>query len=251
MITSISIALKKIFRKVYYFFREGSVVEITDPDILKGLKWIESAGNGRAYFKGYYEPDLQMCLSKLLHRNSVFIDIGGHAGYISLFASQFAKQVHTFEPEESNFNYIKKIIAINNLQNVNAYNVALGSQAGKLKFEKSKGATSMGKISDNGTLDVQVVSLDDFILENQVNQVDLVKIDVEGFGAEVLKGMSGAIEKFNPIIFFEFHNETEINELKKLEDRGYQFRSSKFAPLDWAHLANEFVVAMPLNSTIN
>ena len=240
---SFAILFKKLFRNVYYFFREGKTSIIQKPQVLFGYKWIESKSNGRAYSKGYYELDLQRCLRFFLNEKSVFFDIGGHAGYISLLASRYCKAVYTFEPEPSNFSFIQQIIQLNNIANVQAIPNAVGSQPGILKLEKGP-SSSMGKISDKGTIEVGVTSVDDFVKKNSIEKIDLIKIDVEGFGAEVLTGMSDALEKWKPVIFYELHNNEELVAFKKLKELGYFFFTSSLEGADLNQRINEFLVAV-------
>jgi FkbM family methyltransferase len=237
------ILLKKLFRNVYYFFREGKISIVHKPQVLFGYKWIESKSNGRAYSKGYYEQDLQRCLHFFLNGKSVFFDIGGHAGYISLLASRYCKSVYTFEPEPSNYSFIQQIIRLNNITNVDAIASAVGRQPGILKLEKGL-SSSMGKISEKGTIEVSVTSVDDFVKKKGIEKIDLIKIDVEGFGAEVLTGMADAIKKWNPVIFYELHNNEEFDAFKKLKKQGYFFFTSSLEGADLNQRINEFLVAV-------
>jgi len=52
--------------------------------------------------------------------------------------------------------------------------------------------------------------------------IDVVKIDVEGAGAEIIKGASKTIIKCKPVIFFEVHNKAERLAVRKLESIGYR-----------------------------
>ena len=52
MTKKFTVKFKLLFRKLYYLFREDAIVQITNPEILKGYKWIESIEFGRSYSKG-------------------------------------------------------------------------------------------------------------------------------------------------------------------------------------------------------
>lgn len=247
MTKKFTIKFKLLFRKLYYIFREDAIVQITNPEILRGYKWIESIEYGRSYYKGYYELDLLRCLAYFLKKDSVFFDVGGHAGYIALYGSRLANQVFTFEPKESNYHFSKRIIALNSIQNILSFQMAVGSRSGKLFFENGL-TSSTGKMSAKGTIPVEVISIDEFIHTNRIDKVDLVKIDVEGFGAEVLKGMVIAIEKFKPIIFYEIHNNDEFIEIKNLMSSGYCLYTTDLRPARLDSLAEQFVIALPSNA---
>jgi hypothetical protein len=52
--------------------------------------------------------------------------------------------------------------------------------------------------------------------------IDVIKIDVEGTGAEIIKGVTKTITKCKPVIFFEVHNKAERLAVRKLESIGYR-----------------------------
>jgi len=235
---------KRTFREVYYWIREGSVAIIDNPKILNGYKWIESRSCGRSYLAGYYELDLLRCLSHFLKADSTFFDVGGHAGYISLYGSRLAKRVFTFEPQISNFEFLKKIMLLNEVANVFPSQVAVGSKSGKVFFENGL-TSSTGKISSHGNIPTELISIDEFIETNNIDRLDLIKIDVEGFGGEVLKGMKTTIGSLRPIIFFELHNAEELDELKKLTSMNYNFFSTNMTQVILESLQNQFVLAVP------
>lgn len=104
--------------------------------------------------------------------------------------------------------------------------------------------SSMGSISELGTTEVDVISLDEFIRDGNFKRVDVVKIDVEGFGAKVLEGMKYVIKNYKPFILFEIHNQEEILAIKSLQ--GYTFITTNDLPVEWDRLPNQFVIALPI-----
>ena len=221
------------------------MVVIANPEILKGYKWIESRNYGRAYSKGYYEPDVLRCLAHFLEKESIFFDIGGHAGYLSLYGSRLADKVYTFEPDKINFSFFKKIIHLNSVKNIFPFNVGIGSKEGKLFFQ-SGSTSSTGRVSDQGTIPIDVISIDEFIEANDISRLDVIKIDVEGFGAEVLKGMKMTLRKFRPVIFCEVHNIDEFDEVRKLVEFGYVFYTTDLIQIMLTDTTeNQFLIASP------
>lgn len=65
----------------------------------------------------------------------------------------------------------------------------------------------------------RAVSLDEYFTPGKT--IDLVKIDVEGAGQQVLVGMERILHEARPLIVFEVHNSSEWEGLKHLEDAGY------------------------------
>jgi FkbM family methyltransferase len=236
--------LKKRFRNLYYFFKEGSITVIDEPSVLKGYRWIESRKFGIAYSRGFYEVDLLKCLFKLLKEDSIFFDIGANAGYISLYASRLASKVYAFEPDESNLKFINQIVKLNSIKNLQVFHGAVGSEPGRLLFERGK-TSATGKISEQGTIPVEVISVDEFVKSNAIEKVDLVKIDVEGFGSEVLKGMVSTLQNKRPKIIFEGHNDIELNSFWQIDKWGYAFYDADLKRTTSKFSSSNFLIAVP------
>lgn len=210
---------KKSFRKVYYFFRHGKVVFLHKPDTLSGSKWIIDESYGRSYFKGYYEPQLTDYLLNNLKENSVFFDIGAHAGYFSLLAARkcINGYVYSFEPYPKNISFIKRIQNLNSISNWELIPAAISDITGSASF--SEGMTSStGKltgISEKSNL-VPTKSIDSFIKEHIIYP-DLIKIDVEGHADKVLRGFK-KLNEYNKdlVLIIEIHDNS--NELKYIKE---------------------------------
>ncbi|MEO8403095.1 MAG: FkbM family methyltransferase [Chitinophagaceae bacterium] len=172
----------------------------------KAKTWLIDQRYGRAYYKGYYEPALTKYIDQYLSTDSIFIDAGSHAGYFSLIAASKCKNGHvfSFEPESGNYGFIKKICSLNDFNNWTVENYALGEVDSFLNFQASP-SSSMGMISEQGTAKVQAVSLDSYFSSITLAKIDLIKIDVEGYGGPVLKGARETIQRFKPHILFEVH----------------------------------------------
>ncbi|MDX1935688.1 MAG: FkbM family methyltransferase [Flavihumibacter sp.] len=193
-------------RKLYYQLFNNRQVVIKEPALLNGYIWIIDEKYGRAYFKGYYEPELTKYIAENLPEDGCFLDIGAHAGYFSLLASVVAKKgsVLSFEPDNQNFSFIKKIKALNNISYWNIINAAVGKESGELRF-KTGASSSTGFVDADGDVVVKQVAIDTLVKEYNINRIDLIKIDVEGFGANVIRGGLEALLKFKPQILFECH----------------------------------------------
>lgn len=243
------ISLKKLFRGVYYFFNEGKIVVLNEPEPLRGLKWKIYERFGIAYAKGYYEPKLAHFLMTQLKPNSVFFDIGGHAGYFSLLGSRLAQQVYTFEPDPDNFKCIQSLVEMNDVKNISVFNLAVGESSREVKFNIGN-ISSLGRVTDAGNLRVSQVDLDSFVQSNNVQSVDFIKIDVEGYGGAVLEGMQDIIRRFKPVIIMEVHNGPEGDALEKLQrESGYSFFDHTNTPKALSEIQHEAVVARCISAT--
>ena len=201
--------IKKVLRPLYYILNNGKVVTIKGYRHLSKCIWLVDKKYGMAYFKGYYEPRLCQFLLKNLNKESVFVDVGSHAGYFGLFVASLVEcgRVYSFEPEPYNFKFSKKIKEINDCQNWVLINKAVADKVGVVNFNTNVSSSSTGKIDECGALEVDVTSLDVELCG--LNRLDIIKIDVEGFGGQVIIGAENTIRKFKPRLMIEIHSGTQ------------------------------------------
>ncbi|RME13711.1 MAG: FkbM family methyltransferase [Bacteroidetes bacterium] len=144
------------------------------------------------YYLGFYEAGTIKVIEGLLQEGGVFIDIGGSVGLMSLYGAKILQnkgKVWTFEPMPNMYEAILKSIEINRLNNITAFNVALGDADGLLPIYTKRACPSLIP-GDNETpaFSVPVKVLDSLVQESGLKNIRLVKIDVEGFEMNVLKG---------------------------------------------------------------
>jgi FkbM family methyltransferase len=160
-------------------------------------------------FREDYEPELTF-LEKILSPGKTFIDVGASFGIYSLVASQLvgrSGRVMSFEPTSASFRILEQNIALNSFVNVSASHLALSDTTGTtwLYHGDEPGSNSLGKSSAHGQKG-EVVStecLDNVLHQSSVNQVDVLKMDVEGAEELVLRGAKKALTRFKPIIIYE------------------------------------------------
>jgi FkbM family methyltransferase len=148
-------------------------------------------------------------------KGQLVLDVGANYGDSSIWwAKKFGAKVIAFEPLNDVFIELEKNIELNSVDVV-AYNVAVGN-GGEIAG-KSKG----GMFSAGSDLKVKTERLDNYSFD----RVDLLKIDVEGFEFEVLKGAENTINKFKPRIIIETHsNALRMVCDKYLLNHGYSLR---------------------------
>ena len=138
-------------------------------------------------------------LLQLINSETVVVDIGANIGGMTLPFASKAKYVYAFEPNPKLYNMLCGNIAINNINNVIAYNIGIADFAGKMSFqelpEHNNGAHSLLPEQHNGHNAI--------IVSDQVPSCHLLKIDVEGMELQVLKGCTNMIQTCKPAIFIE------------------------------------------------
>lgn len=159
------------------------------------------------------------------------IDVGAHEGEFALnFNKEFkVKKIISFEPNSAAFKILNRNIF--KYKNMCAVNFGVGSKEEKkllnINIESSSSTinelrteskyykkkfflTNLFKgqiIKDR--LEISIIKLDDYIDQNNIQSIDLLKIDTEGFEFDVLKGSSDNLKKIK-VIYFEHHFDNMI-----------------------------------------
>ena len=187
----------------------------------------------KIFFFGEYEQDTNQVLAKYLKEDFVVIEAGANIGSESLLISRLAPQgkVYCFEPNPYTFDRLKINIAINELNNVYAYDYALGEADGAIHFNiYPKGFCNAGMSSKymetplTKKITVTQKTLDNFVKEQQIERVDFIKMDIQGAEMDMIKGSLETIARFKPIIFTEacepYNDTNKLYEL--LKSYGYK-----------------------------
>lgn len=132
-------------------------------------------------------------ISRYTKPNDHVADIGANMGFYSIWMSKFVSasgKIHSFEPDENNYSRLKKNIVVNNLQNIILpNNMAVSDLVGKLNFTTGlDGENHIAQQSLQETTQVDSLRLDTYAKQHQISHFTYVKIDVEGFECNVLKG---------------------------------------------------------------
>ena len=129
------------------------------------------------------------------HRNAV--DIGCRDGEYTRYLHKHFQHVYCFD-------YRKRKLFNKNvdLNKITHFQCALGEES-KQVLASGAGSLYNQSVPKENWINVQLYALDQFDLDN----IDYIKIDVDGFELPVLKGSINTIEKFSPILVLEQENE--------------------------------------------
>ncbi|NNT71051.1 FkbM family methyltransferase [Flavobacterium sp. IMCC34852] len=162
------------------------------------------------------------------------IDVGANSGQFSKVASyHFPKaKMDVFEPLPNLFPRIKKMF--DNNPNINTHNIALGNELGTIKFNQNEFGhiSSILEISDenihypkgNGLdqIDVQIKTLDSFSFSQKANKgIALLKLDVQGYELEVLKGGENTLQHIDYILLEANLEQLYVNQPSFTEVNSY------------------------------
>lgn len=135
-------------------------------------------------FADGWEPDTERIFRSLLGPGSVVLDIGAWIGPTIIFAlSTGASKIIALEPNPNSYRRLKKIIELNPsiTERVTLVNRALHTTPGKLKMGLATGETDTSMFGIAGSeYEVDTISLGALLQEHQLENIDLVKIDIEG-----------------------------------------------------------------------
>jgi FkbM family methyltransferase len=144
----------------------------------------------------------------VLPADGVFLDVGANIGLHTLAVARHlgggGGAVVAFEPHPTNHRLLVHNIQQNRLRHVVAENLGLAEAPAILTGTASTegGNWSLASRGDY-RFEVRLVRLDDYLQDQPVPRLDLMKIDVEGAEVRVLRGARQTIERFHPMIVFE------------------------------------------------
>jgi len=162
------------------------------------------------YFRYKYRKDknhLEL-IRKFVKPGATVIDIGANIGFYSTFLSEIAGSnghVYCFEPDKTNFRHLEKIL--DGKSNVTLVQKAVAAETGTLKLYPSSllnvDHRTYASENSKGSYEVEKISIDDYV--DGKFKVDFIKMDIQGFETEALKGMNITLTE-NPdiLLFMEF-----------------------------------------------
>jgi FkbM family methyltransferase len=175
-------------------------------------------------------------------------DCGAHFG---IYALRFALavgpqgQVAAFEPDPVSFRKLQRHIRLNGLKNVVCLEAAASDGSGEqvMVVNQRLGSTTShlpyhGEVisADSTTVSVKRISADELVREGVIRCPDVIKLDVEGHGGEVMQGAIETLAQSKPAILFAVHSPQELAGIKRVADRlGYEVWNYGVDPPHKAH----------------
>ena len=168
-----------------------------------------------------WEPLSTKIWTELVKRKKIIFDIGANTGIYSLLSCAFNNKakVYAFEP---NHNFVRAILNAKNKKkyNIKINNFALSNKNGFVHFDgyQIKRQQNLNK--------VKTIRLEDFIKNNKIKSVDLIKLDVELHEVQVVEGMGKYLKKYRPDFLIEVLDNNIAKKLNFLfKNLGYNYLS--------------------------
>lgn len=199
-----------------YLYSERTLRRAVRNDIIYDLD-ISDYVEHLIYF-GFKDVSLEK-LFEYAKNAKVIIDIGVNIGLTSLNFAKISPDavIIGFEPDIKNFRKAEKNLSINEITNVKILNKGLGEASDTVRLSRVNAANAgMNRIlpkssEDQGQVyestEIQIIKFDDFAAEENLSKIDLIKIDVEGYELNVLKGAANSIRKYKPVLFIELDDD--------------------------------------------
>jgi FkbM family methyltransferase len=203
-----------------------------------GTPYVMAPGIGFSYMLGV-GADPMLFLREHVAKGMKVYDVGANCGQMALFfmkAVGLSGRVVCIEPAAANVRYLRASTGLQRSSQVRVIEAAAGRSIGKAAFLFDEVMPTTGGLQGvrahgnaNGDLvEVDCITLDGLIDAGEAPP-DLIKIDVEGGGLEVLSGAELLLRKSRPMLFFEIHaanvEAPEYQALQMLRDRfGYELR---------------------------
>lgn len=170
---------------------------------------------GRLLTLGALEPTERDYVRQQLQPGDTFVDIGANRGLFTVVGARRVGpqgHVYAFEPSAREANYLRRNLSLNQLGNVTVVPAAVGARAGRadLIVAADGGLNSLARNQHpdqvaESVQPVEVTTLDEFVAAQGIDRIHLMKIDVEGGEAEVLRGAAGVLTGAHPpVILCEF-----------------------------------------------
>ena len=200
------------------------------------------------YYNGYFLPvehfessvffyehglDTLRDLSKI--REKDIIDVGGFIGDSALVFQRYTdKSIHCFEASPTNYQKLLKTIELNQATRIIPVNNGLGAREEKLMINLcSSGSSLIFSHYSFGSEEAHIITLDSYVQQHGV-EVGFIKVDIEGFEMEFIKGAKHTICTQKPtMLIIIYHQASDFFDIKPLIESwnlGYEFHLHK--PID-------------------
>ncbi len=168
---------------------------------------------------GTFEKEYVDLFYSTINSGDIVLDIGANVGYFTLIAAKKVGsegKVYAFEPVERNYKRLERNLEINDTRNVKTFNFGLSDREEVLPMvipegnfgestigEKNFTALVKGQKTKNRRIKAKFFAFDYFNRIEEISNVNVIKVDVEGAELKVLNGMKKFLAINNPVLFIE------------------------------------------------
>ncbi|MDC0968021.1 FkbM family methyltransferase [Alphaproteobacteria bacterium] len=194
---------------------------------------------------GSREDDMKFLISKYLKKDMNVLDCGSNIGFYPIYQRNIIgnnSKIFCFEPDDRNYELLKKNIdSFDKSQNTFIYkkglaenneekNIIITDESNLNTISTGNDEKFFSKYKVNELKKIECISIDSFIAQINTN-IDFIRMDIEGYEVEVLRGMRNTLSKMKPRILIEIHphfydkQRDFSSELTFLFNQGYSVRA--------------------------
>ena len=233
--SSLKYKLNALRRPYTFVLRLGKPV-VQVPTMAGKVNWKIDELTTQRFLRGTYEQYMQDAFAKFIRPGDCVYDIGAHAGYHSLLCGLLVGstgRAFAFEPHPLNCRSIQRQLELNPTLNVTLVQHALSDVCSRVHLDSRPGR-SKAHISERGEFEVEAETIDHLVETGALPPPSLIKIDVEGHEAQVLRGGLKTIQTHKPIVLVD-HN----------DDRTFQIVNELMTPLGYGVSDAGLVISVP------
>lgn len=186
----------------------------------KGLRMPIRLPDDKGFWKGTYEEGFCARLAAAVKLGDVCHDIGAFRGYTAgVMALAGASAVQAFEPAPVNQQAVRRVMTLNPKLPIKLVTAAVGAEEGttNITIHEDSSMNFIGEDkSGRSSVEVRMLALDSAIASGDAVAPQLLKIDVEGAEASVLRGAPKALRESVREIFVELHHQQAKEECERL-----------------------------------
>jgi FkbM family methyltransferase len=206
-------------RLIWQRYRDAQVDQPLNVKWCEGLRINLRLGNDvswSVFVGGMYEPNELALFAATLQPGMTVLDVGANDGLYTLVAASRVGEggsVLALEPSSREFERLLANVDLNGLRNVKAFRLALYGHSGRCRLTRAgfghEGSNAIGGrivnpgITAAGSENVALETLDTFASAEDLDRLDLVKVDAEGSEFRILQGGLATIRRFRPVILME------------------------------------------------
>jgi len=205
-----------------------------------------------------HEPLATKLLKNLLREGMTVVDVGANIGYYVLVESQIVGskgKIIAIEPQQENVKFLRLNVEKNHLQNVRIIEAAIGDSCRQEKLYVNKRASNIHSLvpfHNNESQDewdvqeVKVYSID-ALTEELNSPIDFIRMDIEGYELNVIKGMGKTLKRHRSSLMIELHYDMlgrsgVIELLNILKQNEYRVKYISDRDKDFAWIKNKKII---------
>lgn len=157
------------------------------------------------------------CKNYLVKRGDIIVDVGAGIGTETLFFYEKIGQkgkIYSIEASTDSFNKLNALCAKNKIENSHNFNVAISNFNGKIWMEETDKFEVNQINTENKGIEIECFTMDQFVLNNNISRIDLLKVNIEGAEKQMIDGMNNSIKIINNVAIschdFLFNEDQQI-----------------------------------------